>query len=322
MSHDNLLRLDGLRVFLTGATGFIGSHLSRALIVQGAEVHAIRRTETASTRLPCAGIHWHTADMLDVISLGRAIERAEPVVVIHLAAYGAITPQRSQESAYRVNVEGAWNLWNALATVPCRIVVAGTCGEYGSADGLSTESTACEPSWFYPATKNAAGTLLKTLGRETGREVVVLRLYGPFGEADDTSRVVPAMIDRLLRGESLEVTRGEQRRDFSHVDDHVQAFLLAGVRPLPSPVATYNIGSGKCLTLLDFFEIVSEEVGGDARSRLKVGAIPYRQNETMWMCADISRARADLGYEPQVPLREGIARTVAWYRAMLAGTAG
>lgn len=322
MLQSDLPRLDGRRVFLTGATGFIGSHLARALTVQGAEVHAIRRAETASTRLPCAGIHWHTADMLDVSSLRRAIERADPAVVFHLAAYGAITPQRSQESAYRVNVEGAWNLWSALTTTRSRIVVAGTCGEYGIADGLSDESMACEPTGFYPATKNAAGTLLKTLGRESGRDVVVLRLYGPFGEADDTSRVLPAMIDRLLRGESLEVTKGEQHRDFSHVDDHVQAFLLAAVRPLPVPVATYNIGSGKCLTLRDLFEIVSEEIAGDARSRLKVGAIPYRQNETMWMCADITRARAELGYEPQVPLREGIARTVAWYRSALTVSLG
>lgn len=172
-------------------------------------MHAIRRTETGSTRLPCTGIHWHTADMLDVSSLRRAIERAQPAVVFHLAAYGAIAHQRGHETAYRVNVEGAWNLWNALDTIRCRLLVAGTCGEYGHADEVSRESAACEPTWFYPATKNAAGTLLKTLGRETGREIVVLRLYGPFGEADDTSRVLPALIDRLLRGDSLDVTGGE-----------------------------------------------------------------------------------------------------------------
>lgn len=65
--------------------------------------------------------------------------------------------------------------------------------------------------------------------------------------------------------------------------------------------------------------MVCDEVGGDARARLKVGALAYRQNETMWMCADISRARAELGYEPRVSLRDGIARTVAWYRSALTG---
>jgi UDP-glucose 4-epimerase len=309
----------GVRAFVTGATGFIGSHLARTLRAEGVEVHAIRRSAAAATRLPCDGIQWHTADLLEPGGLAAAVERARPSVVFHLAAYGTVIHQRDEAAAFAVNVQGAWNLWRALKGHSCRLVVAGSCGEYGRIDGPSTEAMACEPTGVYPATKNAAATLLKALARENGREAVVLRLYGPYGEADDTSRVIPALIDRLLRQECIDVTAGDQRRDVAHVDDHVQALLRAARSRLSTPVATYNIGSGRAIALRSVFEVVADAVGGDARRRIRAGALPYRAGETMWMCADIAAARADLGYEPRIELREGVARTVAWYRTTLAG---
>jgi len=306
--------LAGRPVLVTGASGFLGTHLSLALVAAGARVHALRRTPDADTRLPCPGLIWHTADVTDESALARAVREAAPEVVFHLAAYGTTYDQKDETAAFRVNVEGSLALWRALADRACRLVVAGSCGEYGQARGQVSETLACRPTWFYPATKNAAVTLLSTLGRQHGREVVTLRPFGPYGPADRTERVVPHVVTELLAGREVAVTLGEQLRDYAHVDDHVAAFLLAATRPLAESGAIYNVGSGLVVRLRDLLETIAHAVGGDAPQRLRLGAVPYRPGEVWEMCCDITAARRDLGYAPRVSLAEGIARTVAWYR--------
>jgi nucleoside-diphosphate-sugar epimerase len=307
-------RYGGRTVLVTGATGFIGTHLVRALLGEGAAVHAIRRNATGRTRLPADGIQWHLANLLDPASLRAAVEASRPEIVFHLAAYGTTFRERDPELALRTNVEGSWNLWTALEKVRCRVVHTGSCGEYGQAKGQVTESVLCEPTWFYPATKNASVVLLSTLGRESGREVVTLRPFGPYGSADDPDRVIPHTITELLRGEIVRVTAGEQLRDYAHVDDQVKAFLAAGVTPLPRPGVIYNVGSGQIVTLRQLLETIAAAVGADALERIAFGALPYRDSEVWEMCCDISAARRDLGYAPSVSLEEGIARTVSWFR--------
>jgi nucleoside-diphosphate-sugar epimerase len=306
--------LKGRRVLVTGATGFLGTHLLRALRAGEARVHALRRRADGKSRLPCDGIRWHEADITDVEGLRRAVGAAEPEIVVHLAAYGATPGQRDAELAYRVNVEGAWSLWRALDGIRCRLIHAGSCGEYGQAKGPLHEDQACRPTWSYPATKHASVVLLSTLGRETGRDVIGLRPFGPYGPADAPGRLVPQVIAALLEGRDVAVTAGEQLRDYLHVDDHVRAFLLAATRELPRTGEVYNVGSGESVTVRALCELVAGAVGAGARGRIRFGALPYRSDEVWEMVADIGAARRDLGFEPRVPLPEGIARTVAWYR--------
>lgn len=302
-------------VLVTGATGFLGTHLVGALLAEGAIVHAIRRDPASTTRLPVDGIRWHPADIMDAASLSRAVAAARPAIVFHLAAYGTTFDQRDPAFAIRANVEGSWNLWKALGDDPnTRLVHTGSCGEYGQAKGQVTESVLCEPTWLNPATKNASVMILSTLGRETGREVVTLRPFGPYGSADDPRRVIPHTILALLRGETVPVTAGEQLRDYAHVDDQVQAFIAAGVVRLPRTGAIYNVGSGQVFTLREVLTVIGNAIGGDALSRIAFGALPYRDSEVWEMCCDISAARRDLEYAPRISLEEGIARTVEWYR--------
>ena len=307
----------GRRVLVTGATGFIGSHLVRALADEGAEVHAIRRSAEGRTRFPVENVAWHRGDLTDAASLAGAVGAARPHVVFNLAAYGTTFDQKDDHTALRVNVEGAWNLWRALEGSDARLVHAGSCGEYGQAKGQVTEDHVCRPTWFYPATKNASVVLLSTLGMQHGREVVSLRPFGPYGEGDDANRVIPHVIRTLLRGEEVRVTPGEQLRDYAHVDDHVRAFVLAGVRELPRRVAIYNTGSGEVITLRTLLEATADAVGPEARSLLRFGAVAYRESEVWEMCCDVSAARRDLGWEPRVTLASGLARTVEWFRARM-----
>ena len=307
-------KLTGKRVLLTGATGFLGTHLARELTRLGAEVFALRRNPATGTRLKCEGVRWLTGDLTDAESLVAAVKQAAPEVIFHLAAYGTVFNQKDNQQAFAANVAGTWNLWQAIANTPCRLVYAGSCGEYGQAKGQVAEDHACRPTWFYPATKNAGTVMLSTLAKQTGREVVILRPFGPYGPADDPSRVIPQVILSLLHGEAVRVTAGEQLRDYAYVSDHVAAFILAGSQPLATHGAIYNIGSGNVIQLRQLIETIAAAVSSTAIQQVQFGAIPYRDSEVWEMCCDIGSARRDLGFEPKVSLADGIALTVEWYR--------
>jgi nucleoside-diphosphate-sugar epimerase len=139
--------------------------------------------------------------------------------------------------------------------------------------------------------------------------------------------VIPHVIRTLLRGEEVRVTAGAQLRDYAHVDDHVSAFVLAGIRPLARNAAIYNTGSGEVITLRALLEAVADAVGPDARAQLRFGAVPYRDSEVWEMCCDVGAARRELGWQPRVSLADGLARTVGWFRerevtTVAAGAAG
>jgi nucleoside-diphosphate-sugar epimerase len=211
----------------------------------------------------------------------------------------------------RVNLEGTGNLWNAIGSRACRFVQTGTCAEYGDVRGPIPETHACQPRSTYAATIHASVTMSQARGFETGREVVILRPFGPFGPGDRDERLIPYVIQRLVDGQRADVSSGTQLRDYSHVDDHVAALMLAGSRPLPAPVVVYNVGSGRPITVRALIETIADEVGGDAAARLDFGARPLRGDDPPEMYADITAISGDLGFAPRVGLREGLRRTIA-----------
>jgi nucleoside-diphosphate-sugar epimerase len=315
--------LAGRRVLVTGATGFVGRHLVRALAAAGAEVHALRRASSAGAAFSGsrpvatgpAPVVWHEADLLDRKALARALATAAPAIVFHLAAYGARPEERGRDAICLVNVQGSVNLWEALPESVTRVVAAGTSREYARATGPVDEEYRCHPWRAYPASKHAAGVLLAALAEEDGRSLVILRLFGPYGPGDDSQRVIPFTILRLLASESVPLTSGGQLYDFAFVDDHVAGFLLAATVPLPRLVSIYNIGSGEPRALREVLEAVAATIGGSALARLRFGAHPERPGDNLAICADIGAARRDLGYAPTTPLADGLARTVEWWRA-------
>jgi nucleoside-diphosphate-sugar epimerase len=306
--------LIGRRVLVTGATGFLGSHLVRALAKNGAEVHALKRQPGPVSMLSDVQILWHVGDVTHPDSLVEVVRAARPEIVFHLAAYGTTFEQNDERLAFRINVEGSLNLWRALSDRPCRFVHTGSCGEYGQAREPVTEDHVCRPTWFYPATKNASVVLLSTLGRMSDRELVTLRPFGPYGPGDKDGRVIPHTVQTLLRGEEVRVTAGEQLRDYAYVDDQVAAFVRAATQPLKQSGNVYNIGSGRVVSMRHILETVARAVGDGALTRVHFGAVPYRKDELWSMCGRIDAVQRDLGYAPTVSLEEGIRRTVEWYR--------
>lgn len=304
-------RLSGARVLVTGGTGFLGSHAIVRLGREGADVFATRRSDSRTSRLPAQQVNWLTADLADREQTRAAVNRARPDLVIHLAAYGASSVERDPDLLCNVNIRGTWNLLHAVAP-SLRFVMAGTCAEYGRVRGPANETFSCNPTSPYAAAKHAAVVLARADAKYNGRPVVVLRPYGPFGPGDDPNRVLPAAIAGLIDGREVPVTAGTQVRDFSYVDDHVDAIVRAASVPDLEPGAIFNIGTGRGLTIREALTRVEQIVGGSGR--LLFGAKPMRPDDLEEMVPDVTAAKQQLGFEPQTSFDEGVRRTAAFMR--------
>ena len=280
------------RIFITGARGFLGAHLTRAIAAAGADVHAF------------------AGDVTDGASLRAALMAAQPDVVFHLAAYGTTTAQRDDARMRAVNVGGVEKLWVALDGCRARLVQTGSCAEYAPKNGALTEDDPCVPDSEYARTLHEAVSHSQSVAQRTGREVVVLRPFGPYGPGDRPERLIPFVIDGLLGAGRVAVTAGRQRRDFSYVSDHIAALAAAATVPLAQTGRAYNIGSGHPISVRDLVEKIAGLVGGGAGDRIDYGAAQSRPDDGADRYADTRAAQRDLGVAPEVPLDEGLRLTI------------
>ena len=300
--------LAGRRIFVTGAAGFLGSNLTHALVAAGADVHALARPDRDRQRDP--RVTTHAGDVTDAMSLRAAVTAARPDIVFHLAAYGTTVTQRDVVRMRDVNVGGVENLWDALDSFRGRLVQTGSCAEYAPRNGALAETDPCVPDSDYAKTLHEAVSFSQAMAQRTGREVVVLRPFGPYGPGDRPERVIPFVIEGLLGSGRVAVTAGRQRRDFSYVSDHVAAFVAAATVALSQTGRAYNIGSGSPISVRDLVETIAGLVGDRAGDRIDYGAVSSRPDDGADRYADISAVRRDLGFVPAVPLDEGLRLTI------------
>ena len=279
-------------MFITGARGFLGSHLSAALRAGGADVHA------------------YAGDVTDRASVCAALTASRPDLVFQLAAYGTTPTQRDAPRMRAVNVGGIENLWAALDGSTARLIQAGTCAEYATRSGPISELDACVPESEYATTLHDAVSYSQRQAQRTGREVVILRPFGPYGPGDRPERLIPFVIRGLLGTERVAVTAGQQRRDFSYVSDHVAAFVAAASVPLAQTGGVYNIGSGCPIRVCDLVLNIARTIGDGAAERIDFGGAASRPDDRADRYADISAAKRDLGFTPAVSLGQGLRLTI------------
>ena len=291
--------LAGRRILITGAAGFLGSHLTRTLKTAGADVRALTR---------------ETGDVTNLDVLRAAMASARPDVVFHLAAYGTTSTPRDVARMRAVNVGGAENLWAALDVTDARLVQTGSCAEYAPKDGALSEADPCVPDSEYAKSLHMAVEFSLDQARRSGRELVVLRPFGPYGPGDRPERLIPFVIAGLLGGGRVGVTAGHQQRDFSYITDHVEAFCLAAAVPLTDTGRVYNVGSGCPISVRALVEKITALVGGDAASRIDFGTVAPRPDDRADRYADIGAATRELGFLPSVSLDEGLRLTIGAMR--------
>jgi len=305
--------LTGTKALVTGADGFLGANLVRALVRAGASVHAtVRRREAERLDGVSGALRLHVADVKDPSALRRVVAETRPSVVYHLAVRRAEAAPEDRAETFATNVLGAANLLDACASVPLRALIAlGGSLENGPSASPIPESAEPRPHTFYGATKAAATLICQRTALAEDRPIVVLRpsvVYGPWQRPDV---LVSKAIAAALTGGELTLTEPGHRRGWVFVDDVVDACLLAARRELP-PGSVVNVGSPRQDTNEDVVAAVEAATGRPIRTAR--AALPPRPWDGLTWTPDIDRARELLGWEPRHSLELGIEKTVSWFR--------
>jgi nucleoside-diphosphate-sugar epimerase len=309
-----MTRWDGKRVLVTGAAGFIGANLTRELVRRGAHVHAIVRATTELWRIEQIrpSIAVHTVDLTDACGVDRVVEQTRPEVLYHLAASSGHPHSRvGREEMLRTAVQGTANLLEATASLTYRCFVhLGSSLEYGPSARPHGEADALRPTTFRGAAKAAATFLCQVAARSDGRPIVVVRPFSVYGYWE-RGRLVPTAILSALRSQPIALTSPGYRRDLVFVEDVVEACVRVVDRD--SAVGEIvNIASGKQWSNEEVVDTVQALCG--TQVPVRVGAYPASCSDTDHWVADISKARELLGWEPRHALRQGLEKTIAWFR--------
>ena len=313
-----------MRMLVTGGAGFIGSHLAARLLELGHDVRVLDNFATGRR----SNIQAIGGDVELVEGDIQSYERAHKAVrgcdiVFHQAALPSV-PRSIQDplTSNATNVIGTLNILLAARDEGIRrVVCASSSSVYGANPKLPKhEDMAALPISPYATAKLAGEGYCRAFGIGYGLETVALRYFNVFGARQDpTSQyaaVIPNFITALLDNQPVTIFGdGEQSRDFTHVDNVVQANLLAMDAPDVSG-KVYNIACGRKVTLNELVTQLHQLIGADAETIYA----PRRPGDVPHSLASLDRARAELGYEPQVDLREGLIQTIEHYREQRAQT--
>ncbi|HQD20330.1 MAG TPA: NAD(P)-dependent oxidoreductase [Bacillota bacterium] len=311
------LFLKGKRVLVTGASGFIGSHVAERLVKAGNRVAVMVRQDSDL---------WRLKDFKDRLSLCRGDLRVQqdvencvgtvrPEYVFHMGAYGVDSRHTDPVQAVSTNVLGMVFLVKSLLQAGCKkLINVGSCMEYGNKDIQVKEDAHLEPFNIYGSSKAAGSIIAHQLAAEHGLPVVTLRAFGVFGEREGCHKFFPHIILSILQGKEVKLTGCEQYRDYCYVDNLVDAiFLAAGNEECQNDI--FNVGSGTIRPLRDYVEMVYQRM--DSPVKPQYGAIPYRPVEFWRPWPDTEKIRATLQWKPRISLEEGLDRTIDWYKRNL-----
>lgn len=292
---------DGKFILITGATGFLGSHLLHKLVEEKYNVIILKRSFSNTGRIKDV-LHQVKSYDIDKINIERIFNENEIAGIIHLATdYGRKSNNDMIHQMSKANIE-----------LPTELFALGT--KYGANFFVNTHTFADNKYNLYSATKSAFIEIAKFFIANYHVKFINMRLEYMYGESDDDTKFIPFVIESILKGKEIGATKGEQKRDFIYVQDVVDAYLkvLDNLKDFNDDFMEFGIGTGKSVSLKYFVSKI-EEVSGK-KANINWEAVPYRKNEIFDSKASIEKAKKYLGWYPKYDIREGLKETIAWYR--------
>jgi nucleoside-diphosphate-sugar epimerase len=303
MTDDKRILLCGKKILVTGASGFLGSHLCRRLIEEGAEIHALSRSARPNGR---GSVRWWQADTTDIATVRRIFSETKPGVIFHLA--GLVTAASGLELVLPT-------LHSLLvSTVNVLTVAAETgCGRVVLAASLTEpipDNIEATPSSPYAAAKWAGSAYGRMFCKLYGLPVVIVRPFMTYGPGQDNRKLIPYVTLSLLRGETPSLSSGNWEADWIYIDDVTDGLLAAAQVPA-IPESTIDLGSGTLVPVRMIVQHLVDLIG--PRTAPLFGALADRPLEQVRV-ADLRYASKTLGWRPTVLLLKGLECTVDWYR--------
>lgn len=302
-----------MRLLLTGAAGFVGAHLLARLVRGGEhEVAVVLRNRNPPWRIA------HLLDRVEVIAgdVGRPAELAgsvqgfAPDVIVHLA-WGSVATRDRDPLAQVTETRRTLDLVElAHASGVRHFVGLGSQAEYGPCASRIDEQTPARPVTAYGVAKLCAGLLSQQACAALGLRCAWIRLFSAYGPMDAPTTLISSVCQALLAGSRPALTLGAQQWDYLYVEDAAEAILR--VAEASTAVGTYNLGSGRTVTIRDVVERVRDLVSPGAP--LGFGEVPYHPDSIHHLEAGIERLQRDTGWQPTTDLETGLRRTVEWIR--------
>lgn len=302
------------RYLVTGAAGFIGSHLIRKLITEECVVHALIAPQSNLWRLKDIEnfLEIHPIDLTDFAGIQTLVETIRPHSVFHLASYGGMPFEQDQDQIYVVNFDGTRNLYNACkrVNVDC-FIHTGSSSEYGCKKEPLSEGMLLEPISDYAVAKAATTQFLLKEAIVNRRAVYTVRPFSVYGPLELSTRMVPSVIQAACIQQPLAMSSPYYVRDYIYIDDMVDA-LLAVERMRPTAHFIFNAGTGVQSTIADVVKKVEMVVG--TRLLVEWGAKEPRPWEPTSWVAQPDLASKVLDWRPTFSLQAGIEKTVKWFK--------
>jgi nucleoside-diphosphate-sugar epimerase len=305
-----------MKVLVTGAAGFIGAHVVAALARRGADPVALVRSRTVRP-LNIAALddsHVVEADYHDVARLEQVFQDVRPGAVVHCAWRLAPGGGYLDDPANLRELEASLRFLDVARRHGCsRVVGIGTCLEYGASEQPVSEVAPLEPQSVYAASKAALYLAGQAWSRAVGVSFAWARVYYTFGPGEPPHRLVPSVVNALLRGERIATTTGQQRRSFLFVEDVADAIAAITLSTEDGP---FNVGSKDVVSVRAMIEGIADVLGrGDL---LDIGKLPPRaEPDVLW--ADTKRLETRLAWKPGTELEEALERTIAWWKEVPVG---
>jgi nucleoside-diphosphate-sugar epimerase len=301
-----------LKILITGATGFIGSHLVRKLAKEGHKVCVLVRPASNLWRLEeiKGQVEILSSEISEFEFENFKTQLKDVEIIYHLAAAGVNQDINSTSQILNSNIIGTLKILQAAVTLKVtQFIYCGSCFEYGSGK-LIKETCMPAPNSEYSASKTSGWFLTNAFHQRYGLPVFSVRPFTVFGPYESRYRFVPHVIMKSIKNEEIELTSGEQTRDFIYVEDVIRGFLAILNRPGLEGKTT-NLSTGKETAIKYLAAIIANYFGSE--HLLRFGALPYRQTEIWNLSGDPTNAKSILGWKAKTELADGIEKTITWF---------
>jgi UDP-glucuronate 4-epimerase len=311
-------------ILITGGAGFIGSHLTNTLLKNGNyRVHVLDnfnsfydpsiKWDNIRNSLQNEHFRLTEGDIRDIGLLKTVFAQERPHILIHLAAMAGVRPSIKQPLFYEeVNIRGTANLLEvAKDSGVKKIIFASSSSVYGNAREIPfrEETNLMRPISPYASTKISGELLCYTYHHLFKIPTVVLRFFTVYGPRQRPEMAIFKFTKAILENMPIELYgKASSKRDYTYIDDIIQGLIKAIT--LDVDFDTFNLGNSRMIGLHELVHMI-EQI---CEKKAQVVEMPYQPGDVLLTCADISKSRSMLGYEPQTPIETGIARFVKWYR--------